>query len=135
MRVLDQIGARPEHNRDIIEVWNKVDLLGNVQMDSITERSEASRQLEDMIPAYAVSCHKQIGLNVLQDGIEMMLTRGDEIISVEIPPQNYDVRAWLHKNGHVINEKTRRNGNCEMDVRLSESVSYTHLTLPTILLV
>jgi len=87
MQVLDQIGAGPEHNQDIIEVWNKVDLLGDVQMDSITERSEAS----------------------------------DEIISVEIPPQNYDVRAWLHKNGHVINEKTRRNGNCEMDVRLSES--------------
>jgi len=121
MQVLDQIGAGPEHNQDIIEVWNKVDLLGDVQMDSITERSEASRQLEDMIPAYALSCHKQTGLDVLQDGIEMMLTRGDEIISVEIPPQNYDVRAWLHKNGHVINEKTRRNGNCEMDVRLSES--------------
>lgn len=121
MQVLDQIGAGPEHNQDIIEVWNKVDLLGDVQMDSITERSEASRQLEDMIPAYALSCHKQTGLDVLQGGIEMMLTRGDEIISVEIPPQNYDVRAWLHKNGHVINEKTRRNGNCEMDVRLSES--------------
>ena len=121
MQVLDQIGAGPEHNQDIIEVWNKVDLLGEIQMDSISERSEASRQLEDMIPAYPVSCHKQAGLDVLQDGIETMLTRGDEIISVEIPPQSYDVRAWLHKNGHVIREKTRRNGNCEMDVRLSDS--------------
>ena len=121
MQVLDQIGAGPEHNQDIIEVWNKIDLLGEIQIDSISERSEASRQLEDMIPAYPVSCHKQTGLDVLQEGIEATLTRGDEIISVEIPPQNYDVRAWLHKNGHVINEKTRRNGNCEMDVRLSES--------------
>lgn len=121
MQVLDQIGAGPEHDQDIIEVWNKVDLLGEVQMDSIEERSEASRQLEDMIPAFPVSCHKQTGLKTLQDGIETMLTRGDEIVSVEITPQNYDVRAWLHKNGHVLSEKTRRNGNCEMDVRLSES--------------
>jgi len=74
-----------------------------------------------MIPAYPVSCHGKTGLETLQDGIENMLTRGDEILSVEIPPKSYDVRAWLHKNGHVINEKTRRNGNCEMDVRLSES--------------
>ena len=121
MQVLDQIGAGPEHNQDIIEVWNKVDLLGDVQMDSISERAEASRELEDMIPAFPVSCHQERGLDVLQDGIEQMLTRGDEVISVEIPPQNYDVRAWLHKNGHVISERTRRNGNCEMDVRLSES--------------
>ena len=121
MQVLDQIGAGPEHNQDIMEVWNKVDLLGEIQMDSITERSEASRELEDMIPAYSVSCHKELGLDALREGIEMMLTRGDEVISVEIPPQSYDVRAWLHKNGHVLNEKTRRNGNCEMDVRLSES--------------
>ncbi len=121
MQVLDQIGAGPEHDQDIIEVWNKVDLLGEVQMDSIEERSEASRQLEDMIPAFPVSCHKQTGLKTLQDGIETMLTQGDEIVSVEITPQNYDVRAWLHKNGHVLSEKTRRNGNCEMDVRLSES--------------
>ena len=121
MQVLEQIGAGPEHNQDIIEVWNKVDLLSEIQMDSISERSEASRQLEDMVPAYPVSCHNKVGLDLLQAGIETMLTRGDEIISVEIPPQNYDVRAWLHKNGHVISEKTRRNGNCEMDVRLSES--------------
>ena len=121
MQVLDQIRAGPEHNQDIMEVWNKVDLLGEIQMDSITERSEASRELEDMIPAYSVSCHKELGLDALREGIEMMLTRGDEVISVEIPPQSYDVRAWLHKNGHVLNEKTRRNGNCEMDVRLSES--------------
>jgi len=121
MQVLDQIGAGPEHNQDIIEVWNKVDLLGEVQLDSISERAEASQQLDDMIPAFPVSCDKQTGLEALQDGIEAMLTKGDEVLSVEIPPQKYDVRAWLHKNGHVISEKTRRNGNCEMDVRLSES--------------
>jgi len=121
MQVLDQIGAGPEHNQDIIEVWNKVDQLGDIQMDSISERAEASQQLEDMIPAYPVSCHNKTGLDVLQDGIEAILTKGDEILSVEIPPKNYDVRAWLHKNGHVISEKTRRNGNCEMNVRLSES--------------
>lgn len=121
MQVLDQINAGPKHNQDIIEVWNKVDLLGEVQLDSISERAEASQQLETMISAYPVSCHKKTGLEDLQMGIEAMLTRGDEIISVEIPPQKYDVRAWLHKNGYVISEKTRRNGNCEMNVRLSES--------------
>lgn len=121
MQVLEQIGAGPSHNQDIIEVWNKIDLVGDIQMDTLSERSTASLELEDMVPAYPVSCHKGLGLDILLDGIEAMLTRGDEVLSVEIPPQSYDVRAWLHKNGFVISEKTRRNGNCEMSVRLSES--------------
>jgi len=121
MQVLDQIGAGPEHNQDIVEVWNKTDLLRPDEVGLVAERSQASIELEDMIPVYPVSCHKKQGLEVLKEGLEMALTKGDEVLHVDVPPQNYDVRAWLHKNGHVISEKTKRNGTCEMDVRLSES--------------
>ena len=121
LQVLDQIGAGPEHDQPMIEVWNKVDLLNGTPLDVINERAQASLELEDMMEAYPVSCHNTQGLEALSNGIEKMLTQGDEILRVEIPPQQYDVRAWLHKNGYVISEKTRRNGNCEMDVRLSES--------------
>ena len=121
LQVLEEIEAGPEYGQDIIEVWNKTDLLGDEQMASIKERAEASLELEDMTPAYAISAHKGYGLEALKAGIETELTSGDEILHVDIPPQNYDVRAWLHKNGHVIKETTKRNGTCEMDVRLSES--------------
>ncbi len=121
LQVLGQLEAGPEHDQPMIEVWNKVDLLGEVQLDSISERAQASLDLEDMMEAYPVSCHKKQGLEALTEGIERAVTQGDEILSVEIPPHKYDVRAWLHKNGYVMNEKTRRNGNCEMQVRLSES--------------
>lgn len=121
MQVLDQIKAGPDHGQDIIEVWNKIDLLGEVQMDQIHERAQASQDFEDMISAYPLSCHNKTGLEHLAAGIEESLTAGDEILHVDVPPQQYDVRAWLHKNGHVIKETTKRNGTCEMDVRLSES--------------
>ncbi len=121
MQVLDQIKAGPEHGQEIIEVWNKIDLLGNVQMDQIDERAQASAELPDMITSFPLSCYKKTGLEDLSQGIETFLTAGDEVLHVDVPPQNYDVRAWLHKNGHVIKEKTKRNGTCEMEVRLSES--------------
>ena len=121
MQVLDQIKAGPEHGQDIIEVWNKIDLLGDIQMDKIEERAQASIELEDMMSAFPISCHAKTGLERLAQGIEDHLTAGDEILHVDVPPQQYDVRAWLHKNGHVIKETTKRNGTCEMDVRLSES--------------
>jgi len=121
LQVLGEIEAGPEHGQDIIEVWNKTDLLSDEQMASIKERAEASLDIEDMTPAYPISAHKGFGLEMLHSGIETALTSGDEVLHVDIPPQNYDVRAWLHKNGHVIKETTKRNGTCEMDVRLSES--------------
>ncbi len=121
LQVLAEIKAGPEHGQDMIEVWNKTDLLRPDQISSIDERAEASQALDDMVTAFAISCHKKRGLEALQEGIERALTKGDEILHVDIPPQNYDVRAWLHKNGHVIKETTKRNGTCEMDVRLSES--------------
>ncbi len=121
LQVLSEIEAGPEHGQDMIEVWNKTDLLRPDQISSIDERAEASQALDDMVTAFAISCHKKRGLEALQEGIERALTKGDEILHVDIPPQNYDVRAWLHKNGHVIKETTKRNGTCEMDVRLSES--------------
>ena len=121
LQVLNEIEAGPEYGQDMIEVWNKTDLLGPDQISSIDERAEASQELDDMVTAFAISCHKKRGLEALQAGIERALTKGDEILHVDIPPQNYDVRAWLHKNGHVIKETTKRNGTCEMDVRLSES--------------
>ena len=121
MQVLDQIKAGPEHGQDIIEVWNKIDLLGAVQMDKIEERAIASYEMDDLMSAFPISCHAKTGLERLAQGIEDHLTAGDEILHVDVPPQHYDVRAWLHKNGHVIKERTKRNGTCEMDVRLSES--------------
>ena len=121
MQVLDQIKAGPEHGQDIIEVWNKIDMLGEVQMDQIDERAQASQDFEEMISAYPLSCHSKTGLENLAAGIERSLTAGDEVLHVDVPPQQYDVRAWLHKNGHVIKETTKKNGTCEMDVRLSES--------------
>lgn len=121
MQVLDQINAGPEHGQEIIEVWNKIDLLGDVQLDQIDERAQASSEFDDMITAFPISCYKKTGLEALAQGIETFLTAGDEVLRVDVPPQSYDVRAWLHKNGHVIKETTKRNGTCEMEVRLSES--------------
>ena len=121
LQVLDQIDAGPEHGQDIIEVWNKIDQLTDTEIQHLDERAQASYELRDLMEAFPVSCHTEAGLEGLRAGIESTLTAGDEVLHVDIPPQRYDVRAWLHKNGHVIKESTRKNGTCEMDVRLSEA--------------
>ena len=121
MEVLAQIEAGPEHGQEIIEVWNKVDLLNDVDSAALEERAEASRELADMMNAYPISCLTGKGLEELSQGIEEALTADDHVISVNITPAAFSARAWLHENGHVIEESSGKLGVVRMKVRLSES--------------
>lgn len=121
MDVLALIEAGPEHGQELIEVWNKADLLDQDKVDSLVERASAQQSLEGQTPAFIISCHKKMGIEALQEGIENALTAKDEIIDVCIPPSQYDVRAWLHRQGHVLSETTNDEGSCHIQVQLTEA--------------
>ena len=121
LKVLDFIYAGPKHGQPIIEVWNKVDKIDPDELQLIFERAKTLSQIDEGISAYPISCLDSTGLFKLRGGIEKQLTKGDEIISVDITPSDYKARAWLYKNGTVIKEDMRRNGNCEIQVKLSDS--------------
>jgi len=121
IEVLTQIEAGPEFDQPLIEVWNKIDLLSAETRAELTERAMAQRSAPDVTPAYVISCHEETGLDGLVDGIEAALTAHDEILNVVIAPKDFDVRAWLHKNGFVLSESMDDSGTFNMRVRLSES--------------
>lgn len=121
MDVLDQIEAGPDHGQSIIEVWNKTDLLSEIQAEHLAERAAASRTHIDMIDAFEVSCLTGDGITALENGIEEVLTRNDHILDVRVTPANFSARAWLHENGQVLRDEPGKGGIAEMQVRLSES--------------
>ncbi len=121
MDVLDQIEAGPDHGQSIIEVWNKTDLLSEIQAEHLAERASASRTHIDMIDAFEVSCLTGEGIADLESGIEEVLTRNDHILDVRVTPANFSARAWLHENGQVLRDESGQGGVAEMQVRLSES--------------
>jgi GTP-binding protein HflX len=102
-------------------VWNKVDKIDPVDLNFMIERAEALFQNNNESVSFPISCLNSSGLSRLMNGIEKHLSKGDQIITVDISPSDYKARAWLYKNGMVIKEDARRSGNCEMDVSLSES--------------
>lgn len=121
MDVLNQIGAGPDHGQPIIEVWNKADLLpadARETVDSLAERARTEASLTD---AFTVSCLSGAGIEALLLGIEEALSREDEILDVTVTPQTFSAHAWLHQNGHVIEETPGDGGAVKMTVRLSES--------------
>lgn len=121
--VLDQISAGPEHGQEIIEVWNKGDLVTETDHPALKERAMATLDFDDMMDSYLVSCLSGEGLSELLLGIETTLCANDNVLNVTIDPTNFSARAWLHSHGNVLKEDIRRSGNVDMTVRLSESDS------------
>lgn len=121
MDVLDQIEAGPRHGQDLVEVWNKADLLSDEAHAALRERAAVLQASEDEPSAFIISCLSKAGMETLRKGIETELTSKDETVSVNIAPKDYHIRAWLHEKGHVLSETTRDDGHCEMQVQLSEA--------------
>lgn len=121
MDVLAAIEAGPEHGQAIVEMWNKSDLLSQEDQVQLKERAAASTQFEAQTSAYLASCLTGEGVSGILQGIETALSKGDEVINVRIGPKDYSVRAWLHSNGDVRAEDTKKNGDCVMEVGLSEA--------------
>ncbi len=119
--VLKQIQAGPENGQDLIEVWNKSDLLDENEVQTIVEKAAAMQRSESEPSAYIISCQTKTGIEELRKGIELLLTDKDDVVNVTIGPAEYGIRAWLHEKGHVLDEVTLDNGQCKMSVQLSES--------------
>ncbi len=115
LQILDTLGAGPNHEQALIEVWNKIDLLAD---NICAEMIESAGKKPDVFP---ISCTKNIGLGELRQGIEDELSRSDQIVDVTITPKDMHIRAWLHQHGNVLSEKIQEQGNCEMQVRLTSA--------------
>ena len=114
LEILSSLQAGPEHNQDIIEVWNKIDLLDE---DIRTDLLASIKNRDDVV---ATICVKEFGLDRALELIEAKLSARDEIINVVIGPKDMKMRAWLHKNAQVLSEHIK-NANVHMQVRLSSA--------------
>ena len=118
--VLSMLKAGEAHGQEVLEVWNKVDLLDSEMHETTTARAKATQESKNLTSAVPISAVSGEGVEHLLQVIEDILSAKDQTVTVLLPPSKYDVRAWLHNNGHVLSEDTRKNGDCEMTVQLSD---------------
>ena len=62
----------------------------------MTERAEALFQTDNESVSFPISCLNSSGVSRLMNGIEKHLSKGDQIITVDITPSDYKARAWLY---------------------------------------
>ncbi|HFB55261.1 MAG TPA: GTPase HflX [Hellea balneolensis] len=116
--VLETLQAGPNHEQDMIEVWNKID-----QLD-VTERQallDSSGSTSDVATTFPLSCKTREGLQVLLAGIEEKLADQDVLVEACISPQDGRVRSWLHEHGRVISEDLQTDGHYVLKAMLPKA--------------
>jgi GTP-binding protein HflX len=98
----------------MIEAWNKADLFP-------PERAEAlalSSGSQEEHPAVLLSAVTGQGMDELLVAIERGLLRSATKVRVLLRPQDGRARAWLHRNGEVLDDEMQDNAESLMTVRL-----------------
>ena len=99
---------------NILEVWNKVDLL---TADAREEATHAASRRE-RTPAL-VSAVTGEGLEALLRHIDTRFSANDEEIELVIPAADGAVLAWLHDNADVMQAATDEDGTVHTQVRIA----------------
>ena len=110
--VLEELGIDEQRRGQIIEVWNKADLLD--PLDFATRETQAQRRDDCVL----VSSLDGQGIDELLEKIEKRLAKKSAIFDVTIDPADGRGMAWLHQRGEVLGRKVYEDGRTKLSVRL-----------------
>ena len=112
-RVLDELGIDEMRRSQIIEVWNKLDLL---EGDDRQLRGAMAARRPGTVMVSAITGE---GLAALLALIEDRLGTEDLVYEIFLDPADGKGQAWLHERGEVLARQSYGDGRTRLDVRLS----------------
>lgn len=116
--VLKELGLEEIiHQDEILEVWNKIDLISH-EMQEILQNKSAR------VGALTVSALQGEGLDRLKKTIDLRLKESMEEFSVTIPSARGDILAWCYAVGGVIERKGEEE-HVHLTLRLPPSLTST----------
>ncbi len=111
MAVLKDLGVSKEAREEIIEVWNKIDLLDADHRAALTaEASDAAR----VVPVSAVTGE---GVDKLLIRIEAALAEHNPVFRIELSPEDGAQLAWVYGHGEVLDRKDTDDGRTMLTAR------------------
>ena len=103
-----------EGSASVIEAWNKIDLLGDEQLEST--RSEAERRGN----VVTISANQGDGVGRLIQSAADLLREGSKVRKINLSAGAGEAIAWLHANGEIIDQRSE-GLETEYEVRLSDA--------------
>jgi len=109
--VLTELGVALEAQENMIEVWNKVDLLSEEDRTMLAGRSTAAKQS-------AVSAITGEGIDALLDRIDRTLSRNFVDAMLSLDATDGAGLAWAYANGDVIRRQDAEDGSVSLELSL-----------------
>jgi GTPase len=114
--VLRQLGIEAGEGEDhrVIEVWNKIDRLGDADRErlvNLAARQDAGRR---PVPVSAITGE---GVDRLTDAIEARIARTRIVLDLVLDGTDGAGLSWLHRNTEVLLRTNRDDGKVAMSVR------------------
>ncbi len=116
IRILDDLGiGEKERSERLIEVWNKIDLLGPEAHEAIAERAQGR---EDIMALSAVTGE---GVDRLIAEIGGRLSGVQTEATITIPAETLALVSWVYENAQIDHREDNEDGSVTLDLRLSAS--------------
>jgi GTP-binding protein HflX len=109
--VLEELGIHEDRRNQIIEVWNKADLLDPLAL--ATREAQAQRRDDCVL----VSSLDGQGIDELLEKIEKRLAKKSTVYEIMVDAADGKGMAWLHQRGEVLARKAYADGRTKLSVR------------------
>ena len=104
LKVLSDLGVNEAERNQMVEVWNKADLLGS---EDLLQRQNLAEKSDNTI---VVSALTGAGLDSLLETIETNLAKNDNILNLSLSLARGADIAWIYQNGDVLDRKDSKDG-------------------------
>jgi GTPase len=109
--VLGELGLSDENRSNIIEVWNKSDLLGEAGAAAMAAKSDRRADVA------LVSSLSGQGIDHLLELVELKLAKTSTVYELTIAAADGAGLAWAHKRGEVIDRHVHDDGRTKLTLR------------------
>lgn len=115
--ILEQLGIGDSGHENVLEVWNKIDLLSEDARSAIRSVKTAA----DTRP-FLVSAITAEGLDDLLAAAETRIVGSESVITVRLTAQTMDRISWVYQNANVTGREDLENGDVILTLRAPAGV-------------
>ena len=119
MVVMEQLGVNTKDQSHILEAWNKIDLLDEEQLQSITKMRTGQGAENEPIMVSAVTGK---GVAALLAQIEKRISGSKGLLEITLPVERLAKLNWLYENTTVLERIDNEDGSVWLKVRANPAL-------------
>ena len=114
--VLSQLGVEEDGHKNVMEVWNKTDLLEPEALCALQEvKSDKTEPL-------LVSSISGFGTDELLAKVENIIADSDNVFDITLPINKLGRLPWVYQNAHIIERRDLETGEVFLKLRAGRAV-------------